>query len=101
VPGCDDVVTENWNGHLVPQREPRALAAAVLDLLQDPDRARAMGSRSIELVRREFDLNVVTDRYAGLYRQLLSNGKSREEQTGPSHHEPDSRAASLHNRKAS
>lgn len=78
MPGCGDVVTENWNGHLVPPREPRALAAAILDLLRDPAGAATMGQRSIELVRREFDLNVVTDRYADLYRQL-SAGKVNDE----------------------
>jgi glycosyltransferase involved in cell wall biosynthesis len=72
MPGCDDVVSENWNGRLVPPRDPRSLAAAILDLLQDPARARTMGRRSIDLVRREFDLNVVADRYAKLYGQLLS-----------------------------
>ena len=101
VPGCDDVVTENWNGHLVPQRDPRALAAAVLDLLGDPDRARAMGSRSIEFVRREFDLSVVTARYVDLYRQLLSSGKSRDKLIGPAHDDPEPRAASLHGRNVS
>jgi len=75
VPGCDDVVVENWNGHLVPERDPRALAAGILDLLQEPARARAMGERSIDLVRREFDLNVVADRYADLYRQLFFAGR--------------------------
>lgn len=79
MPGCDDVVVENWNGHLVPPRDPRALAAAILDLLQDPARARTMGQRSIELVRREFDLNVVADRYAELYRRLLSVGRSGDD----------------------
>lgn len=78
MPGCDDVVAENWNGHLVPPHNPRALADAILDLLQDPVRARAMGQRSIEFVRREFDLNVVADRYAELYRRLLSAGHSTE-----------------------
>jgi glycosyltransferase involved in cell wall biosynthesis len=96
VPGCDDVVVENWNGHLVPQRDPRALAAAILDLLQDPTRARAMGERSIELVRREFDLNVVADRYADLYRQLLSTGRPSDDQTVPSHDGHEHRAANLH-----
>jgi len=57
MPGCDDAVAENWNGYLVPPRDPRALAAGILDLLQDPARARTMGRRSIELVRREFDLD--------------------------------------------
>jgi glycosyltransferase involved in cell wall biosynthesis len=81
VPGCDDVVTENWNGHLVPQRDPPALAAAILDLLQDPARARAMGQRSVEFVRHEFDLNVVADRYTDLYKELLSTGKRMGEPT--------------------
>ncbi|HMJ27923.1 MAG TPA: glycosyltransferase [Xanthobacteraceae bacterium] len=101
VPGCDDVVVKNWNGHLVPQRDPRALAAAILDLLQDPARARAMGQRSIELVRREFDLNVVADRYADLYRQLLSTGRSSDDQTVPSHDDHEHRAANLHSSKIS
>lgn len=101
VPGCDDVVTENWNGHLVRQRDPRALAAAILDLLQDTDRATAMGRRSIELVRREFDLNVVTDRYVDLYRQLLSSGRSSVDQIRPSDQDREHRAANLHSRKAS
>lgn len=83
MPGCDDVVTEDWNGHLVPQRDPRAMAAAILDLLEDPTRARCMGQRSIELVRREYDLNVVTDRYADLYRRLLSTTKPSDLQTAP------------------
>ena len=96
VPGCDDVVLENWNGHLVPQRDPRALAAAILDFLQDPDRARTMGARSVGLVRREFDLNVVTDRYADLYRQLLSTGRPRDDQTVPPHDGHKNRTTHLH-----
>lgn len=74
MPGCDDVVADNWNGRLVPPRSPRALASAILDLLQDPARARRMGQRSIAFVRREFNLNVVADRYADVYRQVLSAG---------------------------
>lgn len=71
MPGCSDVVTENWNGHLVPPRDPRALATAILNLLQNPTQAAIMGQRSIERVRRKFDLNVVADRYTELYSQLL------------------------------
>jgi len=67
MPGCGDVVTDNWNGRLVPPRDPRALAGAILNLLQNPTRAAIMGQRSIELVRQKFDLNVVADRYTDLY----------------------------------
>ncbi|MDB5618252.1 MAG: glycosyl transferase family 1 [Tardiphaga sp.] len=101
VPGCDDVVAENWNGHLVPQRDPRALAAAILDLLQDPGRARAMGARSIELVRREFDLNVVADGYSDLYQQLLSSGRPRDAQIPPSHDSTEHHSANFHSSKIS
>ena len=78
MPGCDDVVIDDWNGHLVPPRDPRALAAGILDLLQDSARAKTMGQRSIGVVRREFDLNFVADRYAELYRQLLSQSRSND-----------------------
>lgn len=79
MPGCDDVVVDDWNGRLVPPRDPRALAAAILDLLQDSARARMMGRRSIDVVRQTFDLNVVADRYAELYRQLLSRRRLSDE----------------------
>ncbi|APG13180.1 glycosyltransferase family 1 protein [Bradyrhizobium japonicum] len=76
MPGCDDVVREDWNGKLVAPRDPRALAASILDLLQDSARAKTMGQRSINVVRKEFDLNVVADRYAELYTQLLPRSYS-------------------------
>lgn len=98
MPGCDDVVTENWNGHLVPQRDPRALAAAILHLLQDPERARSMGERSIAFVRREFDLNVVVDRYVDLYRRLVSTDKPSDIQIVPSDGARQQQPASLHSR---
>lgn len=78
MPGCDDVVIEGWNGHLVPPRDPRALAAAILGLLQDSSRAKTMGRRSINMVRREFDLNFVADRYAELYERLLCRSHSSD-----------------------
>jgi glycosyltransferase involved in cell wall biosynthesis len=78
MPGCTDVVTEGWNGHLVPARDPQALASRILALLEDRARARVMGARSIALVRREFDLNVVADSYACLYRQILASRKDED-----------------------
>lgn len=71
MPGCSDVVTEGWNGHLVPPRDPQRLAKRIMDLLQDRAAATAMGQRSISLVRGEFSLNSVLDRYESLYRWAL------------------------------
>ena len=87
-------IPANWNGHLVPKRDPRALASAILDLLQHPQRARAMGARSIELVRREFDLNVVSDRYVEVYQQVCATHTHGDAMILPSRDER--RSAALH-----
>ena len=42
-PGMRDYVDDGVTGILVPPRDPEAMAAAVADLMRDPDRARAMG----------------------------------------------------------
>jgi glycosyltransferase involved in cell wall biosynthesis len=100
MPGCGDVVVENCNGHLVPPRDPRALAAAILDLLQHPARAKSMGQRSIALVRREFDLNVVADRYADLYRKLILTGRRSEDPAVLSRDIHEDRRVSQHGGKS-
>jgi len=71
MPGCSDVVTDGWNGYLVPPRDPHRLARRIMDLLHDPVAAKAMGQRSIPLVRHEFSLDTVLDRYEYLYRRVL------------------------------
>ncbi|MBN8939916.1 MAG: glycosyltransferase family 4 protein [Rhizobiales bacterium] len=81
MPGCCDVVTDRWNGYLVPPRDPGALAARILDLLDDPDGARIMGLRSVKLVRREFYLDGIVDQYSDLYGQILG-GQGRRVQSG-------------------
>jgi glycosyltransferase involved in cell wall biosynthesis len=72
MPGCSDVVEHRHNGLLVPPRDPGALAAAIIELLRDPARARAMGARSRPLVRERFELGRVINQYSGLYHSVLS-----------------------------
>ena len=72
MPGCSDVVTDAWSGFLVPPRDPRALAARILDVFRDRDAARAMGARAAELVKREFGLDLTVARYARVYTELLN-----------------------------
>lgn len=71
MPGCKEVVRHGHNGLLVPPRDADALAAAVLRLLGD-DRVRAeMGARGRSHVR-QFALPKVADRYADIYRRVLT-----------------------------
>lgn len=70
MPGCMSVVRHGRTGLLVPPRAPGALAAAVLELLQAPDRARAMGRSGAKRIRRGFSLAQVSQEYASLYEAL-------------------------------
>ncbi|WP_428493613.1 glycosyltransferase [Rhodopila sp.] len=72
MPGCSDVVEDGRGGYLVPPRSPDALAARILDLVVDPNGARAMGRAAADLVRREFGLKLIVARYTELYRTLLA-----------------------------
>jgi len=76
MPGCSDVVTDGWNGYLVPPRDPLKLAGRILDLLRDPSTAETMGQRSISLVQREFALTKVVERYVQMYRKSLNSTPS-------------------------
>jgi polysaccharide deacetylase family protein (PEP-CTERM system associated) len=71
LPGCRDVVHDGLTGLLVPPSSPAELAERILALLRDRTTARAMGARARELVRREFGLQLVTERHAAVYRELL------------------------------
>ena len=70
-PGCTEVVRDGWNGLLVPPRDPRGLATAVLRLLASPDERKVMGSRSRAHVTANFSLGYVARAYAEIYEQIL------------------------------
>lgn len=56
VGGVAEMIEEGENGHVVPPRDPEALAAAILDVVSDRERTRAMGRRSRELVEQRFSM---------------------------------------------
>lgn len=58
-PGCRRTVVDGENGHLVPARDVEALASAMIDCIEHPDRLDAMGQASLRLVREQFDVELV------------------------------------------
>ena len=67
--GPPEIVTDGVDGVLVDPQDTRALAAAVLGLLDDPERAGrigAVGRRRVE----DFTWERVVDRYEDLYAGL-------------------------------
>jgi glycosyltransferase involved in cell wall biosynthesis len=80
IPGCAEVIRDEWNGFLVPPRSPDLLAARILHLLRDRETGRAMGSRAAERVRREFGLAAIVARQAELYAELISRSSGGQPQ---------------------
>lgn len=74
VPGCRDVVQDNLSGHLVPPKDSKALAYAILDLIGDQAKRKSMGDHGLRYVKEHFDLAKVADAYATIYRRALAEG---------------------------
>lgn len=73
VPGCREIVRTGENGILVPVRDSGALAAAIVDLLTEPQRRQEMGAAGRRLVEQEFSQEIVIDRTLGLYREMQAS----------------------------
>ena len=72
VGGIPEAVEDGRTGLLVPARDPAALAGAVLSLLRDPDRARAMGEAGRMRVEEEFSIGKMVEGIESLYVELLA-----------------------------
>jgi len=70
VPGCRDAIEPGVTGLLVPARDARALATAVLRLADDADLRRAMGEAGRRLAERAFDVHQVEQAHLDIYRAL-------------------------------
>lgn len=73
VGGTPDVVLDGQTGILVPPRNPARLAEAIVTLLKDPERARAMGAAGRARVEGHFTTQTMVTRLEALYRGLLAD----------------------------
>ena len=71
VDGTPEVIEEGVTGWLVPPEDPPALARAIIGLLADPDRARAVGRAGRARVIHQFDLDRQVEATAGVYRSVI------------------------------
>jgi glycosyltransferase involved in cell wall biosynthesis len=71
VGGIPEVVTDGESGVLVPPSDTNALAEALLTLLQDRDKARAMGECGRSLVETEFGWRDIAVKTAQVYARAL------------------------------
>jgi glycosyltransferase involved in cell wall biosynthesis len=72
VGGVPDLIEPGVQGLLIPRGDHVALAGAVDELLDDPQRRLQMGERGRERRRSEFSLDVLVGRLEDLYIELLA-----------------------------
>jgi len=71
VGGTPEAVEDGVTGLLVPPRDPKALAEAIIALLQDRERAEAMGQAGRERVERYFSAERMVQETEALYEELI------------------------------
>jgi glycosyltransferase involved in cell wall biosynthesis len=76
--GCREVVRDGVEGRLVPPRDPEALAAAIRQLLEDPDRRARLGAAARARAVERFDERRVSTLVADSYRRLLGQAGAGE-----------------------
>jgi phosphatidylinositol alpha-1,6-mannosyltransferase len=69
--GALDAVVDGVTGVLVEPTDHVAVADAVIDLLRDPERARALGHAGAERARRDFGWPAIAVRVEALLRSLV------------------------------
>ncbi len=77
VGGVDELLGDGSNGVVVEQDDADGLRRALADLAGDAERRRAMGERSLAIVR-DYDVDTMVDRTLGVYATLL--GRRRNSQ---------------------
>ncbi len=71
--GIPEIVREGENGYLLPVGDMAGLRGRVIELLQAPERARAMGRCGRALVEREFSIDSMVQGNLAIYRELISS----------------------------
>jgi len=72
VDGVPEVIDDGINGLLVPAHDDRALAAALLRLVDAPDERRRMGAAGMRITQTRFSVDTVASEMAAFYRNSLS-----------------------------
>ena len=73
VGGMPESVADKETGLVVPPQNPNALAEAIISLLADPTRSRAMGAAGKQRVESRFTIEAMVSGTLAIYQQLLKS----------------------------
>lgn len=71
VGGIGDVITDGSTGLLVPEKDPAALAQAILTLLSDPTRAEKLGRKGLQDVQSRFSWSRIIPMWQKIFATAL------------------------------
>lgn len=80
VGGAREAIADGETGYVVPPADDLTMASRIIELLNVPERARAMGQRGQLVVAEKFSREAQRDRTIGLYDRLLSSQLQRKQQ---------------------
>lgn len=73
VGGVYGVIADGETGLLVPPSDSEALASKIVELLRDPERARAIGQAARRRVAAEYPVSRMIEQMVGVYREILAD----------------------------
>jgi glycosyltransferase involved in cell wall biosynthesis len=77
VGALSEIVVDSETGLLVPPGDPHSLADAILSLLWNSDRRKAMGEKGRAFVKARHDFSEIADRYLDVYQKALQDSMRR------------------------
>jgi glycosyltransferase involved in cell wall biosynthesis len=85
VGGAAEVIIEGETGHVVASGDDETMAARIIALLRDEERARAMGERGRQIIKTMFSCEAQLEATERVYAQLLRSRQSnrRDKSDGP------------------
>jgi glycosyltransferase involved in cell wall biosynthesis len=74
-PGCRDAVVKGETGLTVPIRDAKALANAIMQLIDNPELRVSMGAKARVFAEKEFDVDSVVNKHLDIYSSLIGKVK--------------------------
>ena len=72
VGGIPEIIENGKTGLLIPEKDPAAIADAVIYLLNNPDKMKEMGMSAKLRVREKFSLHTMVKKYEIVYEELIN-----------------------------
>jgi glycosyltransferase involved in cell wall biosynthesis len=68
--GCRDLILDKKTGILIPVRNPKHIAEAVLHLLKNPKEAAMLGDNARKRIESDFELSTILKQLLSIYRGI-------------------------------